>query len=307
MKKVILLLITMLVVPHFALTQDYRGKGRVYGNVYDENGKPIEGVKVKLYFPRTKSGFEVVTDSKGKWVAAWIRGGNWDMDFEKAGFIPKKISVELKELGRNLPVDITLIALQQAEKIVLLDELEETLRQGNKLSGEEKYQEAIGFFEIILEKSPDAYIVNMNIGNSYFELKNFDKAEEYYLKVLEKEPDNIHAIMAISSCYVNRGNNNKAQEWYDKLEFDKIDDPAVLYNIGTNYYNISKFQEAMKYYRKSVEIQKDFLDGYYQLGLTLLNLQHNAEAIAVFGNYLKIDPDSERAVQVKTFIEFIKK
>ncbi|NIQ17596.1 MAG: hypothetical protein GTN43_02185, partial [Candidatus Aenigmarchaeota archaeon] len=55
------------------------------GYVYDEQGTPIEGVTVKLFSHYAQSGFDVQTDRDGKWVAAGIRGGTWDVDFEKPG------------------------------------------------------------------------------------------------------------------------------------------------------------------------------------------------------------------------------
>jgi len=63
----------------------------------------------------------------------------------------------------------------------------------------------------------------------------------------------------------------------------------------------------LKFYMKAVEKQKDSPDALYQLGLTYLNLQKNMEAIAAFEDYLKFDPDSSRATQVKAFIEYLKK
>jgi len=304
MKKVALLLIIVFLVGISVFTQDYKGKARIVGNVYDEEGNPIEGVKVKLFFTRSQSGFEVLTDANGKWVASWIRGGGWNVDFEKAGYMPKKISIQVKGLSRNPAIKTK---LKKVEGVVILDKLVEGLTEGNKLFKEGKYEEAIEIFEKILEESPDAYIVNKNIGNAYFEMEKYDKAEEFYMKILEKEPNNNDVILLIGNCYANRGQNEKALEWYYKIEFEKIDNPTVLYNIGTNYYNVSEFQEALKYYKKAVEIQGDFLDGFYQLGITHLALGNYKGAIDAFESYIKQDPDSERASQVKGFIEFIKK
>ena len=56
-----------------------------------------------------------------------------------------------------------------------------------------------------------------------------------------------------------------------------------------------------------MEIQGDFLDAIYQLGLVYLNTGNNEEAIKAFNEYLKHDSDSERANQVKGFIEYLKK
>ena len=149
--------------------------------------------------------------------------------------------------------------------------------------------------------------MHRNVGNCWFAQEKYDLAEQSYLKVLEKDPKNADATILVGNTYANRGDTPKALEWYGKLEFDKIDDPVVLFNVGANYYNSGKFEDALKYYRKATEINKEFPDALYQLGLTLLNLQNNAEAVAAFETYLKIDADSERAGQVRGFLDYLKK
>ncbi|MEW6455247.1 MAG: tetratricopeptide repeat protein [Acidobacteriota bacterium] len=304
MKKIGIILILFFLFCIFIFSQDYKGKARVTGIVSDEEGKPLEGVKVKLYSVIAGGGFEVMTDASGKWVGAWMRGGMWNIDFEKNGYMPKKISVEIYETQKNPPIEVR---LKKMEGKVITDELKAELARGNQLFDEKKYQEAMLIYEDILKKFPDIYIINKNIGNCYFLLENYEKAEEYYLKVLEKEPNNYEIMLLIGNCYANRGENEKALEWYGKIVFEKINDPTVLYNIGTNYYNNSKFEDALKYYKRAVEIKADFLDALYQLGLTHLTMGSYRDAIGVFENYLKYDPDSERASQVKGFIEFLKK
>ncbi len=286
------------------LAQEHKGQGRLTGYVFDEQGNPLEGVRVKLFSLKTQSGFEVVTDKAGKWVAAWIRGGGWNLDFEKFGYLPRKISVEVQEFGRNPEIKIN---LKKAEGLVITDELKDLLLKGNELFDQKKYEEAIVIYQQILEKYPDAYIIYKNIGNCYFQQEKYEEAEKEYQKILEKDPQNIDAMILIGNTYANRGLTDKAMEWYGKIAFEKIEDPVVLYNLGTNYYNSSRFEEALKYYQRAVELQKDFLDGIYQLGLTYLTLGKTTEAIQTFENYLKVDVDSERASQVKGFLEYLKK
>ncbi|MFQ5721879.1 MAG: tetratricopeptide repeat protein [Candidatus Aminicenantales bacterium] len=304
MKKLSSLLASLLLISSLVLAQGYRGKGKVIGYVFDEQGNPLEGVKVKLYSLRAQSGFETVTDAKGRWKAFWIRGGTWNIDFEKIGYMPKKIRAQIKEYSRNHDIEVK---MKKIEGLVITDKLKADLKKGNELFKQKNYEEAIALYNKILEKNPDAYPINKNIGNCYFALEQYDKAEEYYLKVLAKDPNNNHIKLLIGNTYANRGDNQKALEWYNKIEFEKIDDPIVLYNIGTNFYNMSKFEEALKYYKKAVEIQSDFVDGLYQLGLTNLTLGHYKEAIEAFNTYLEHDPDSQRAAQVKNFIDFLKK
>ncbi len=304
MRKAILFFIPFLVFSPALFSQEYKGKGRQIGYVFDEQGAPLEGVTIKLFSLKAQQGFQISTEKDGKWVAFGIAGGGWNVDFEKFGFMPKKISIQVNEWQRNPEIKINLI---KAEGLILTDELKEMLNKGNALFDARKYDEAAVAYKAILEKFPGAYIINKNIGNCHFALEKYDEAEANYLKILEKDPRNFDAMLVIGNCYANRGQTDKALEWYGKIEFDKIDDPIVLYNVGTNYYNNSKFEEALKYYKKATELQKDFTDGLYQLGLTYLTMGSYPDSIATFESYLKIDPDSERACQVKGFLEFLKK
>jgi len=306
MKKItiFLLLLFVLAVQAFVYSQGYKGKGRVKGLVTDEDGNSLERVIVKLYCVRGASGFEVITDNKGVWRAKYIRNGPYKIDFEKLGYMPKKIDVNINEFGKNPDIEVM---LQKLEGLLVADDLKEGLKKGNDLFDQEKYEEAIQTYQAVIEKAPETYVLYRNIGNSYFQMEKYEKAEEYYMKVLEKEPDDTESIIGIGNTYANRGQIEKALEWYNKIEFEKISDPFVLYNIGSNFYSQGQHQEALKYYRKAVELKGDFQDALYQLGLVNLTLRNNQDAIDVFQEYLKYDSESGRAAQVRNFIEFLKK
>ena len=304
MKRIILLSALICLFCLSVLSQDYAGKARTGGIVTDGEGNPIEGVKVKLFCVKTESGFEKFTDEKGIWKASWIKGGTWHIDFEKVGYMPKNISTELSELQKNPQIPTV---LEKSDEVLMTKSVKENFDKGYILYEEGNYNEAIEVFSKVIEDYPDAYIVNMSVGDSYFKMEDYAKAEEHYLKVLEKEPDNHDVKMAIGNCYGNRGDNEKALEWYKKIKIDNIKDPIVLYNIGTYFYNSSQVEDAVVYYEKALELQEDFLDVIYQYGLAQLALGKNDLALNEFEKYLKYDPDSERADQVKGFIEYLKK
>jgi len=304
MKKVFVATGLVLLAAILLSGQYYKGKGRLLGIVLDEQGNPIDDVTVKLFSVKANDGFETKSGKDGRWKAVWIRGGTWNIDFEKVGYAPKKISIEVNEYQKNPEVPINLVKI---EGLVVTDEMKVLLTEGNRLFDEQNYEGAAAKYREILDKYPDAYPINISLGNCHFAQEQYDLAESYYLKVLEEKPDQIDAIIAIGNCYSNRGDTDKALEWYGKVEFDKIEDPIVLYNLGTNYYNNARFEDALKFYVKAVEKQQGFADALYQLGLTYLNLQKNAEAIAAFEDYLKLDSESERAGQVRGFLDFLKK
>jgi len=304
MKKALFATLVLLLASGLVFSQGYRGQGRLKGKVTDEDGKPLAGVKVKLFSVRGQAGLEVTTNAEGEWMANYIRGGGYNIDFLKAGYEPKSISTSIPEATNNPPVEVK---LKKAAGLLITDELRSALEAGNKLFEEKKFEEACKTYEDLVAKNPDVYILYKNIGNCRFELQQYDLAEAAYQKVLEKEPGNADIILLIGNCYANRGQADKAMEWYNRIEFEKITDPTVLFNIGTSFTKQSKPEEALKYYKRSVEVQKDFLDGLYQLGLTYLTLGRNAEAITPFEDYLKIESDSPRAGQVKGFLDFLKK
>ena len=306
MKKIALIpgLILVLAASSLLSAQDWKGKGRLGGLILDQSGAPIEGVKVKLFSLKAQEGTEVLTDKSGRWMAAWIRSGGWNVDFEKIGYAPKKIVIEISESKKNPDVEIR---LEKIEGLVITDEVKDLLTRGNELFDKNDYAGALAFYQDILAKYPDAYPVLMNVGNCYFAEEKYDLAEQSYIKLLEKDPKNVNAVIAVGNCYANRGDSAKAMEWYSKLEFEKIEDPTVLYNLGTSYYNNAKFEDALKFYKRAVEKQKDSTDAMFQLGLTYLNLQKNAEAIATFEDYLKVDATSARADQVRAFLDYLKK
>jgi tetratricopeptide (TPR) repeat protein len=303
-KSIIIFLVFFLSVSlSFVQAQNYKGKGRVIGFVHDEEGNPVEGVKVRLFSQLAEDGFEVYTDKEGKWIGAWVRGGQWTIDFTKVGYLPEQAVTELSQYGKNPEIEII---LKKAEGLLLTDELKAALKEGNLLFDQGQYDAAVASYQKILEDYPDAYIINKNIGNSYFQKEDYDKAIEYYQKVLDQDDVNQDAMLLIGNSYFNKGEQEVALEWYAKMQFDKINDPNVLYNIGTNYYNLGKYEDALKYYLRSVEIKEDFLDGLYQLGLAYLTTTKYKESIEAFEKYLKYDTESGRADQVKNFIEFLK-
>lgn len=310
MKKLGAVVFMIFLTINFGISQEYKGKGRMQGSVYDEKGNPLEGVKVKLFSVKTQSGFETVTDSKGKWKASWIRGGTWNIDFEKVGYETKKISADISGLRRNPPIITKIKEMPNRKEMkgfVVAEEIKEDLTKGNKLYDEEKYEEAKIVYEGILEKHSDAYIINISLGNCYFQQERYDQAEEFYQKVLEIDPKNYEALIGIGNGYANLGESEKSLEWYRRIEFEKINDPNVLFNIGAIYYDNSQYKEALKYYKRALEIHENFTDAIYQLGLVYLALGNNQDALIEFENYLRHDTDSERASQVKGFIEYLMK
>jgi tetratricopeptide (TPR) repeat protein len=304
MKRVIILFVSFLLLISLVFPQVYRGKGRLKGTVKDANGVGIPGVKVKLYHVKSEAGFEIITNQKGKWVANWLRHGLWYIDFEKEGYLPKKISVTVYELRRNPDIEIV---LKKAKEPGFPKELLDQLDKGNSLYIKGKYEEAILEFQKILEKRPELYQININIGNAYMKKGDYETATTYFQKVLEKDSTNVEALISLGNCYIEMKEHEKAIDIFKQINKEDISDPIVLYNIGTIFYNNGEIDKAIEYYEQSLIVKSDFVDSYYQLGLAYLSKGNNEKALENFQKYLEIDSTSPKAEQVKKFIEYLQK
>ncbi len=292
----------------FSYSQDWKGKGRLKGIVLGEGGEPVAKASVTLTHVQLQSSINFTTDEKGEFLAAWIKGGLWNIDVEANGYLPKKMSYSVSELVQNPPMEVV---LKKTEKTVVKEELREAvknlLHEGNELFEQKKYQEAIVKFKEILEKVPALFQINLNIGNCYYQLEDYDSAVPFYQAVLEKEPENKDALLSLGNIYIEKGELEKGMELLDRLSEEDITSPITLYNIGTSLFNKGKQEAAVKYYERAIIQEPEMADAYYQVGLCYLGLNRKEEAKERFLKYLELEPESEKIEQVKIFLEYLEK
>jgi tetratricopeptide (TPR) repeat protein len=308
-KCLILAFISILVFfTGWSYSQDWKGKGRLKGVVLGENGEPIANATITLTHPQLQAKVSYTTDEKGEFLAAWIKGGRWNVDIIAKGYLPRKMSYQVSEIIQNPPMEIV---LKRTEKTVLQEELMEKVKtlinEGNELFEQRKFKEAVPKYKKILEEAPELYQINLNIGNCYYEMGDYDSALPFYRAVLEKEPENKEALISTSNIYLEKGELEKGMELLGKVSSEEISSPITLYNIGTNLFNKGKSEAAVQYYQRATELDPNMADAYYQLGLCYLGLNKKEEAKESFRKYLDLEPESEKIEQVKIFLEYLEK
>ncbi|HUU06190.1 MAG TPA: tetratricopeptide repeat protein [Patescibacteria group bacterium] len=310
MKKVlIMVIVAILLVISLSAKSAVTGKGKLKGIVTDEKtGLPLVGVTVKLfsvkalgfYLPSPK------TDSEGRWRALYLRGGGWNIDFEKTGYETKKISFPVDETPGAKSPDIE-VTLKKIEGIALTEDIVAQLETGNNFFAEQKFPQALQIFEDILKKNPDVFIIYKNIGNCYFAMEKYDKAIEFYQKLFEKQPESAETMTLIGNSYVNAKNMEKAMEWFAKIPFEEIKDVDTLYNIGANLTNNNKNDLALKYFKRAVEVDAEFDEGFYQLGMTHTALNQIPEALEALKKFMELAPDSPNFGTAKAIVDAFSK
>ena len=286
-----------------ASAQDWKGNGRFEGSVTDEeDGKPIEGVQVKAECPERGGGTSVKSDKKGRWVIGGVVACNWNVDLAAEGYVTKKVSVNLTgESVRMLPLKVTL------KKSGPPPELRAAAQTADEAYKNGRFADARAAYEKVLAARPDlAPMCYQQIGFSYVQEKQYDKALEYLDKVLAAEPGS-NQIRAIAAQAALEGKMvDRARQYLATLDETKITNPDLFYNMGVNFLNAGETADAIAYFGKTIALDPKHVDAYYRRGLAYLGQGKNEEARVDFQKVLELQPEGDMANMAKKALGVIK-
>jgi tetratricopeptide (TPR) repeat protein len=126
--------------------------------------------------------------------------------------------------------------------------------EGSLLQKQEKWLNAISFYDRALEIKPDYQDVWNNRGCVLDELGRYDEAIESYDHALKIKPD----------------------------------DYETLYNRGVSLHNLGEYEDAIKSYDRAISIKPDDHDTWYSRGVSMNMLGRYDEAKASFEYAIKI-------------------
>ena len=309
----LLLLLLLAGLPAFG--QAWAGRGRLQGEVKDEQGRPVEGATIWLRMgdnpidPQNPGdGPKAVTTSKhGKWSILGLAQGNWRVLIMKDGLNPSEGQVKVLEGGAPPPpIVITLKAAQAAPAQAQQGpDVLGMIEKGNQLLTAEKYGEARAEYEkaiALLEPANHPPILR-GIARTYFQEKQADKAVQTLQQALQIKPDDAESLRLIINLLVAQGKEKEAAEYMAKLPQGETVDPATLLNIGIKFYNEGKMAEALTEFNKVVSENPNLPDAYYYRGLAYLASGKSAEAKADFQKLLELDPKHANADEAREFLK----
>lgn len=313
--------ILLLLVCGFGYLSAQEGKGiaRLIGFVYDEEKNPLSGVKVTLEYIAYPRKLETVSNDKGKWIFATLGKGSVKLIFEKSGYLPTMIALEVSGISQNnKPQIATLIKPKeiidpQSQKNT---EFKNKLLQAEALFKDKKYQQALDLYTSIKEAFPDFTIIRIDIGYCFLELKQYDQAETEFnavLNDLQSKPQNDKLQEELSQVYAGLGDlfmrqdkMQYAEEYFKKaIEID-AKNHLLAYNVAEILFSAGKTDEAIKYYQLTIGLNPTWPNSYRQLGYAYLNQGNTAKAIESLKKYLELAKDSSDAAAIEEVIRSLK-
>jgi tetratricopeptide (TPR) repeat protein len=284
--------------------QDWRGVGRIQGTVVDQAGKPIAGATLKAHCEARGGGTTIQSDKKGQWVLGGVVGCNWAFDISADGYVTRQIAINLPGEGVRLaPVRIP---LDKADPGVA-PELREAAAKADAAYKEGRFADARAEYQKLLALRPDlAATIHQQIGFSYVQEKQYEKAVAELEKVLASDPGNAQ-IRAIAAQAALEGKLvDKARELLATLDESQVQSADVFFNMGINFFNAGETGDAISYFSKAIAKDPAHVDAYYRRALSYLGKGQMAEAKADFQKVVELQAEGEMATMSKKALESLK-
>jgi len=126
-------------------------------------------------------------------------------------------------------------------------------------------------------------------------------------EIVKKDPKNLAAWAELGNLYFDTDQPNEAIEAYSQYLAVKPDNPDVRTDMGIMYRKLGQFDKAIEEFRKAAQNDPKHVNSRYNIGLVLLHDKQDIKgAIKAWEEYLKVDPNSERAQRIRAQIDKMK-
>jgi Tfp pilus assembly protein PilF len=299
-------------------TQANLGRGRINGQVVDENGEAVVGAKIVAGFVSGSTTLDGISDKKGHFAIAGLGTGRWRVAASKEGYVESFVEMDVSQLRPNPPVTLTLKKTGGLESLPAGKSGIELIDRGNALIQEEKYDEAIAVFGEFQAGNPDLYQVRLNIATAYLKKGDTAAAEEEFKAVLDKilevhgdlmqdKATAVRAYAGLGELFLKKGDLETGQEYFREALKISPEDEAAAYNVGEIFFSNQQIDEAIEYLELAAKIKKDWPKPYHKLGFVYLNKGEFDKALENFKKFIELDPENPEVPNVRNMMAAIEK
>ncbi|MBN2206350.1 MAG: tetratricopeptide repeat protein [Candidatus Aminicenantes bacterium] len=295
--------------------QEGMGTARLSGEVRDEAGLPLAGVRVALLHVETGINRVATSDDKGKWAVLGLGSGVWRITLSLAGYRMRVEDTVVRQTGRNIPFKSVLRPLPTEGPAA--DTGVDLVEEGNRLFEAGRYEEALAVYRKFFEKHPRRFQVHFNIGNCLKEMGDYDGARTSYGRVLDAVGQGerglagsalaAKTIAAVGEIALRRGDPAAARAEFERAISLYPQFAGLPYGIGEIYAANGRSEDALAYFELAARIKPDWPDPWLQLGRLRLKANDVENALKDFRTYLALAPDISNAGEIRELIESLAK
>ncbi len=141
----------------------------------------------------------------------------------------------------------------------------------------------------------DAYI---DLGNSFFERHNYDKALSNFQKAVSLKAD-ANSFVLLGNAYAAKQEFKQALDSYYKAINTDPDYYLAWFNLGIAYTQIRNLEQAAQAFAKTVKLKPEFADAYRNLAIIDYIKEDYKSSLNQFEKFLSLtdDEQAKRTVQ----------
>ena len=154
------------------------------------------------------------------------------------------------------------------------------------------YTDAVTLYTVALQKNPDSWMIENDMGKKLFEKGMVDESVRHYHAALRLRPDFTEAHYNLGLVYAQAGKPQQAIDEYEQaLRSGAPAYPQIFNNMGNALIQIGKPAESIAYFEKALNLQPDYTLALNGLGAALLKTGRPLDAIEQFKRVLRLAPD----------------
>jgi tetratricopeptide (TPR) repeat protein len=178
------------------------------------------------------------------------------------------------------------------------------IAKGVELHDNGDYKAALEQYFKALELEPKSDLANYEVATTYFAMKDYDKAIDYSRKVIDaRSVYSDGAYIMEGSALDIQGKAKQAIGVYKKGIAAYPSNHLLYYNLALTQFNQKDYSDIEENLRKALEIKSTHASSHLLLGYVMEDKGRRVPALLAFYNFLLLEPQGSRAVQVYTAIQ----
>ena len=197
-------------------------------------------------------------------------------------------------LGLSKQVEI--ISEKHVEELIKgyncpLDEIPSTVKNGlmevQRFLKTRSYKKSLETYITIEKRFSDNAVLQFNIGNMYYHLKDYDSAIKRYNKALAINGSSIKSEHKDDERF-----SYKTAARRIKIILKKIEDYDIAFNIAVCLLAEGKYDQAVDMFKKAGDLKGNWINIYKPLGIIYENLGRCPEALEMYQNLVEFNPEN---------------
>jgi arylsulfatase A-like enzyme/predicted Zn-dependent protease len=139
------------------------------------------------------------------------------------------------------------------DKIAVFNELSRAREMGM----EGKPDEAVEIIRGIIASDPNITDAYFTIGNIYFQQQKYHEAIDYFQQVLGRKPDDTFAAINITLAYEGMGEYDEAEKFLLGYMKKGVEDPQFYFMLGNMNFIQKRYDKAVPYFDKCISLNAE--------------------------------------------------